>query len=111
MDSEIVDQRGAHAYNAVYVNGHPNGSLMVRMAKVEERSEAMEDGIHEIKVAIDQMPKKLLIWLTIIATAIAIFEFLAPSIRKSIGMADIAPVAQSTDATAGQPVIEHHDGR
>lgn len=79
-------------FHAVFINGHKEGSLMSRMQNVE-KSQA------EMQKTIDGFLAKLLLYLSIFATLIAILTFLGPSIRKSMGMANIEqPVVAQTDA-------------
>lgn len=98
-------ESGVEAYRGLYINGHPNGSIMVRMSKVEEMSETNEEVMREIKKSIDDLPKKLVIWLTILTLLIAIFQFLTPSIKKSMGMARIEGPTLSQE-TALPPSFE-----
>jgi hypothetical protein len=78
-------------FSAVFINGHPKGSLMVRMAKIEDEQEHQDEMLKEIKQGIDDLPKKLALWLTILATLIVIFQFLVPSIQKRLNMTELPP--------------------
>jgi hypothetical protein len=101
---------GQDAFRALFINGHAKGSVMVRMATMEERQDTMEEKIDEVgrdvKTAIrslDELPRRLvrnlLLGLSVLAAFIAIVTFLGPSLRKAWGMAD--------DQYPPQAVMQH----
>lgn len=75
-------------YTAVFINHHANGSLMARMSNVEREQEEYRQNLEEIKIGIDGLPKKLLLWLSILVALLALFEFLTPSIQKKLNMSE-----------------------
>lgn len=75
-----------NAYKAIFVNGHPKGSLMVRMSNVEIRQDGIDNQVQELKESFDNLAKKILTWLLIAGAVISLLQFLGPSIRKSVGM-------------------------
>lgn len=89
---------GDAAFRSIFINGHPNGSLMVRMANAEEKLAAQNHMLQEIKDGIDKLPKKLLLWLSILAALIVILEFLGPSIQKTLKIAGVPVQTISQDA-------------
>lgn len=117
-----ADDRGEQAYQAIYVNGHANGSLMVRMARTEERLGAVDETLVEIKDILSEMAddaktatnrllKTFALWLTICTLLFAILDFLAPSIKKALNIT--ADASQTTiGQTATNPPSEvHRDNR
>lgn len=92
MVSEAHGREGIEAWNAIFVNGHPKGSLMVRMARTEDNQEGMEKKIDRMQETLDDLPSKLgkmvLLWLSIAVTLIGIMQFLGPSLRKTMGLAE-----------------------
>ncbi|MDE1871793.1 MAG: hypothetical protein KGI06_06165 [Candidatus Micrarchaeota archaeon] len=59
---------------------------MVRINALESKVEAVDDKFEQLQRSIDNLPKKILTWLLIFGSLIAILEFIGPSIRKTIGM-------------------------
>jgi len=86
------DEKCPHAekvnqtWGAVFLNGHPKGSLMVRMSNVENTQANMDEKVDDLKKSFDQMGNKILLWLSIAVALIALLQFLGPSIRKAIGL-------------------------
>lgn len=82
-------------YDAVFVNNHENGSLMARMTRVEDelisQKEEYREDIEDIKKGLKDLPKKLLLWLSILIALITLFNFLTPSIQKKLNMTEVAP--------------------
>lgn len=87
-------------YGAIFVNGHPKGSLMVRMASVESKADSIDQQFIELKTSIDRLPRTILTWLLIMTALIGIFGFLAPSLRKMIGMAATTHQVKTADDAA-----------
>lgn len=72
------------AYSALFVNGHPRGSIMTRTARNEE-------DIQRILDKVDKLPNTILTYLLIAGALLVILQFLGPSIRKAMGMASRTP--------------------
>jgi hypothetical protein len=83
-------ERFQEAYEAVFINHHEKGSLMARMSNVEESQRETKESLKAIEEGIEALPGKLIKWLTILLMLLALFEFLAPSIKKQMGLADAA---------------------
>jgi hypothetical protein len=90
---------GQDAFRALFINGHAKGSVMVRMAKVEQQQDMLEARVDEIgrdvKIVVEslnnlprRLVRNLLLGLTVLAAFIAIVTFLGPSLRKAWGMTD-----------------------
>jgi hypothetical protein len=94
---DIKDFR--ETYTAVFINHHVNGSLMARMNNVEKAQKDTQEFLEKIDKNIEDLPKKLFLWLSIIVLLLTIFTFLAPSLRKSLNMGAMQPERQvSQDA-------------
>lgn len=110
INNEAVGQ-GQQAYTALFVNGHPKGSVMVRMAAIEKEQETMNETLQRIEKGIDDLPKKLLTWLLILSTFIAIVEFLGPSLRKTLNISEEHTEQIGLDARNPPPTYTEHSTR
>lgn len=92
-------QEGMEAHRAIFINGHPNGSIMVRLANVEERQDAQDKSLKRIEDGIEAMPKKLFLWLSILVVVLTIFQFfIAPALRKDMNLGELPTHELSQDA-------------
>jgi len=89
--SEAHCKEGVEAWNSIFVNGNPKGSIMVRLSKIELEQEKTETSLEKLQRAIEELPgrlaKTILLWLSIAVALIALIEFLGPSLRKTVGLA------------------------
>ena len=109
-------EQAEKAFNAIFINGHQNGSLMVRMARNEEQLATMNGTLEMIqadvkatKTTMDEFPgrlmRNLVLFLTFVTLLIGLIVFLGPSIRKSMGMSAYAPMTTAaTDAALPETV-------
>lgn len=100
------DETVSKLVSAVWINGHPRGSLMTRMAAVEKQGEDNSSDIVSILAKLDELPTRILkIVLTIsllVGALITILDFLGPSLRKTMGLA----AHVSTTWLAQSPAID-----
>jgi hypothetical protein len=85
-------------FSAVFINGHPRGSVMVRIANIESQQANQDEKLDEIKKGIDDLPKKLFIWLSILTLFFGLVTFLAPSLRKAMDLSQAPTRDLSQDA-------------
>jgi hypothetical protein len=85
-----IDEKSDKAYAAIFVNGHPKGSLMTRAARNEE-------DIQRILDKVDKLPNTILTYLLIAGSLLVILQFLGPSIRKAMGMISMSNPVTMTD--------------
>jgi hypothetical protein len=104
--TSVTDDRLYQTWSAVFVNGNPKGSLMVRMSNVENQVENTAKNLEEIRKGVEALPGRLLLGLSILLALLALFQFLVPSIRKSLGMAQSdTPPTLSDNQHAINPAI------
>lgn len=81
-----LEEKVEQSWSAIFVNGHPKGSLLVRISNVEAGLDSYEKNtdakLDDIKKSVDELPKKMLTWLLIIGALIGILQFIGPSLRQ-----------------------------
>jgi hypothetical protein len=79
MHGEVTGEAtyAERAFNAIWINGHPKGSIMVRLANLEEGQQTQDEMLKKIDENIEKMPKKLALLLTILTLFIGLVTYVA----------------------------------
>lgn len=79
-------RQGMERLGKLLVGEQGTNGLIGTVTSVKSKLEGVEDSLDRIDQMFEHLPKKILTYLLIFTALIALLEFLAPALRKTIGL-------------------------